>query len=1074
MKAATLLRELEPLTHTDRVQRMVALGREGQTQPAIAAALTALEAGDVYQRSLALFSCYGSADGAHVLRALADPSRSVRALALSLVALACDDAQALTALGNLPAPKQRSLVKRLAVRKRFTPVDAFLAALPDDQAAPLLAYASPAVVAARAEQALANAPATDWSRLARRHPRLAADLLIRRAATAPDFDQRLRWLGNAVLPILARRAPDAAVALVQRLQAAIPLPDLQLTALLQQRPNAIADLLLASDAPANLDLSSYAPRLTPDRRELLASAGRLGDPGDWLHRIAPAERTDLYRRHNLGWRDHEGALTPEIVRALPEPLRSAEARRHLALPAFQTRPITWFRYAAALPWDEARAALEPFVRHPDPTLRAFALPALIDVARFQREYLPAALQLVRDRRNEQDPVRQAMLGALAALPPARWRAEHLPELGQAVRDALDAADCSASTALEAQRLVIALLPFHPAWAVAWLATLARERGMFGFYGLEHRLTPADVQAIAPALLPVLEAWEPREREQAIFQAAALFGRRLEHFPGLVALLERLTHDRRAWVAARALNLLATYSRDRLPVLIPALLREDPSWATQPVVYTYLHRRRQDLLTPFLKRTSYRGRFTTGNTVFIFPFTDGFHRWTPAQQAAFARLLEQLTADEARDNPALFQAINQLAALPAVAPERIIALAAADAPRPALRDVALRALGRLDSGAGIPELLVALDDDRARIAIYSLRRALLELPPAQARTTLLAVPLRRVTVAKEVVRLLGDLPGDVAYPDLLALAGETLHRDVRIALLRALWNHLERDATWPILEAAGNDADPAVAAGVIRIPAERISPTAQRRLMSLLARLLSHPAPQVRLDVLNRCATLPVSDAEQQLRAPLLAALASPMPDERRAAANAALATYVGQQAAAVGAAVAALKPNAQALSTLIGALSGRLYWHAASLRPTVAAVINALADDPRTANWQAALAVNGLAWPDTIAVLRRLAAADELHAEATIAAVHAVAERAGRTAAGLADLEAAFRTEADPHLRRMALAALIGLSQPPRGWNAERRRLLERYRSDPAPLVAAVAWCTFPNSADAEPPDEAP
>ena len=35
------------------------------------------------------------------------------------------------------------------------------------------------------------------------------------------------------------------------------------------------------------------------------------------------------------------------------------------------------------------------------------------------------------------------------------------------------------------------------------------------------------------------------------------------------------------------------------------------------------------------------------------------------------------------------------------------------------------------------------------------------------------------------------------PDLLP----HLHRDIRIALLRALWDHLERPETWPILNEA---------------------------------------------------------------------------------------------------------------------------------------------------------------------------------------------------------------------------------------------------------------------------------
>ena len=90
----------------------------------------------------------------------------------------------------------------------------------------------------------------------------------------------------------------------------------------------------------------------------------------------------------------------------------------------------------------------------------------------------------------------------------------------------------------------------------------------------------------------------------------------------------------------------------------------PSWITQPIVYTYLHRWRQDLLTPFLGQTAYSGRFSTGKTRFVLPLCNGFYRWTPEQQTIFAAVLEEVIRDEQRDSPAVFMAINQLAALPA--------------------------------------------------------------------------------------------------------------------------------------------------------------------------------------------------------------------------------------------------------------------------------------------------------------------------------------------------------------------------------------------------------------------------
>ena len=52
--------------------------------------------------------------------------------------------------------------------------------------------------------------------------------------------------------------------------------------------------------------------------------------------------------------------------------------------------------------------------------------------------------------------------------------------------------------------------------------------------------------------------------------------------------------------------------------------------------------------------------------------------------------------------------------------------------------------------------------------------------------------------------------------------------LRVALLRALWEHLEREETWPILERAAASADAALATMAGRTPAERLSRVAERR------------------------------------------------------------------------------------------------------------------------------------------------------------------------------------------------------------------------------------------------------
>ena len=185
-------------------------------------------------------------------------------------------------------------------------------------------------------------------------------------------------------------------------------------------------------------------------------------------------------------------------------------------------------------------------------------------------------------------------------------------------------------------------------------------------------------------------------------------------------------------------------------------------------------------------------------------------------------------------------IHQLAALPAISSRRLSELAALENPKPAIRDVALRALGRLDAGQGIPVLVKALGDERARIAISALRKSMLDMPPVQAFALLKQVPLVKVTVAKEVVRLLGELPADLVYPELLALNAQPLHRDVRVALLRAFWDHLEVDRTWPILEAAGSRRIPRRCGAGGAHPCRRMTPQAQRRLARLLGLLWRTP------------------------------------------------------------------------------------------------------------------------------------------------------------------------------------------------------------------------------------------
>jgi hypothetical protein len=594
----------------------------------------------------------------------------VRSAALRALSLVGSDAQIAAALEQMPAHRRRGYLLRLLKDRRRTAIDGYLLRLHeggDSQLGPSLPYASASVVEQLIDAASETYNSLDWQRLARHHPGIAAARLSRRAENATQFDNRLTANLSAALPLIAEALPDSALALLNAALRHAPLNRFDLARLAQRRPAALLGLIRQTGTVVNLDRQRLWLRLTPAEQHAGQENGVLDNISvKTFRRLPPEQRLAGYAHGHLGWRDREGVLAAGLVALLPTAERQAEAQRHWQLPALQTRPASRLPYLAFMPWDVAMSNVEPFLRNPDPVMRAAALPALITVARYDRTRLSDVLALLTARKHEQDPVRLAGLTALADLPRGRWQAEHLPALGQIIRDALDASDCSATTAGAAERLLLQMLGHHAEWSAGWLATLVQERGQFAPYNLESTLTDAQVRDhLAPVLLPVLQSWANREREYFITAAAQSFGRRLQVFQGLLDLLERLALKAvTSWTAERALGLIMRHDRARAARLIPALLKQDASWSTRPPVYEYLHRKRQDLLTPYLAQRSFRGRWSSGRTQVVLPFSAGFERWTPQQQTLFAESLQRILEDPKRETPAYQWAIRSLSALPA--------------------------------------------------------------------------------------------------------------------------------------------------------------------------------------------------------------------------------------------------------------------------------------------------------------------------------------------------------------------------------------------------------------------------
>lgn len=806
---------------------------------------------------------------------------------------------------------------------------------------------------------------------------------------------------------------------------------------------------------------------TSDEKAVLAAFlhGERGGWGAFLFRYLGAAddeeralREQAFERWSRAAQAIDGTISPDVLAFLPHDLREREAHRHLsACPALSSKPDRRLIYARLLSFTEAKQVLAPFLGHPEGDERAKAQRILIATVQLDRGAVAETIASTKARKFEQDPVRRAMLEALAILPIARFRPEHLESAGGVVQDALDAADLSSITASAVERWVVRLFRVDGSWGARWLAKLLAVRGSISTYGLGDGLTKGEAERLAPALDELARAWATRERAGAVISLAQSLGIRLHVVTPLLDALERLARELPfASVAAASLGLLREHDRPRFARLVPELLREDRSCILLPSIAHHVSLSRQDLLGDLLHAGPMTGRFATGRTHWVIDFGVGFGQWTASQQRAHAAGLIALLRDEGRDVPTLRFAISTLVRL-AFADATPILPFASD-PRQPVREMALRGLPWLDSRQGVATLVAALGDDRARWAIYALRKVFSELRREQVLAELRAVPTTKVTVAKEVVRLLGEVGGDDAYEELLALDRPGAHRDVRIALLRALWDHLESPRTWAVFERAVKDPDWIVASKLADMPLGRLSNEAEARVVALLSTILGRAEPEARLDLLNRAANLPLRDLGRALFHRLLAHVGVDSTEEAAVALTAVLQRMMPAEIGAVGQRLTQLVRRRRLLIALVPVVAARLGPYAQPSHEKVAEeLLTALRADAVRAPLYLTLGARLWGWRDLVAAFVELSNRDLLYHDTMEAALVAA-----RSCVHPFFLDEALQKRADPRLRRIGLAALLDSASVKNGWTKERRAQIELYRNDPAPGVAGPASFVFP------------
>lgn len=1078
MDAKEVLQECEKLTHNGRMQYMVELGRKARSDVSTQGVIVRLNEGDLYEQVLGLQSCHGTADAVPALKALQSSSRLLRARSLQSIALLAVDAQILEALAVAPSYLRLCLLEGLRKRKRMDAIDAHLEMLSLRKVANIeeyrlaLPFASKAYIEKHLPEFFEEYEGGNLSHLTAFHALPVYSYLYnwvqeKVVFTEPERKRVTDLISSTDKLKLDEPALDLMLKVVRLLlEKGFKICNLYLQSLVQRKPNEMAELVIEYKQEKSLYFEVVACKLKTDLLIRLIQIQMMSLTSSVLKNLDSEIRVAVWKACGSAvyrYRSSDGLIVPNILGLLPTKERAEEVRKQLTFLIFETQPELQIPYAALLPWDEAMEIQTQYIRSADAGVRAQAICAQIASTKYQQSRLGDALQLVINRRNDQDPVRLQLLASLASLKKNRWREEDLEKLGEIANQTLESSDVSSGSISQLLQLVSGLTIYFPMWAAEHLSIIILNRGQVP-YSIRAKKSESDIETrniIFKGLLPMAKILQEQGKGDLLVSLARAFCRDdLKEYTEFLDILEEVLKVTRSEVTADGIVHLLDNQFDkpnRLDHLVPQLLESDPGWITLGGIKAHVDRHQ---LSQYYTLEGYAGRFSKPKPAIEHPIDEAFYRWTRTQQEVYAK--ERIAKDNTPYE--VQQTAICLAQLCFIDPGQLISFASDE--RPLVRDTALKVLARLDGGQGVETLIEALGDERARVAIYSIRKVFKSMDDAEVLRILKQTSMKKVTVAKEVIRLVGGLKSESAFQHLLAVDKMDLHIDARIALIQALWAHQDRSETWTILKSAARNPSSNIPQFVCVTNADQNSIEQLSHLAEVFEILLAHPLAVVRIAALARCSSYTFKAYTTRLTNPIYKLLQSNLPEEVSGAMTALIHMFAETDPAVIKRAFGLFLHDRQTLMKLF-----HLYEHYVSRSkpatlPSTLAVLELLESDPMTPTLRLRLIFRALPWCELHVLIPGMA--PTLHADALVKAEgliqtlgHGVEEVEIEE---VEKLEAELAGSESEGARRLAVAALVGLGsrRGMKGWTEERRGRLEVYRRDESVLVAEAASWVFP------------
>ncbi|UQZ34861.1 hypothetical protein C2I18_15775 [Paenibacillus sp. PK3_47] len=869
MNKETLLKELDAKGYSGRAHTIAVLGRDHKGSPEYSRLLYSLLAGGVYEAQLALIGAAATQDAQVILSALQHPKASIKNQAAGLAAKVAADEDIERELPKLSQDCRRKLLRtvsfinRQGLAERILPV--VYASWGAEEAAILLTACSTETVRIWLQDigyAVGN-----WGKLASRHLDAVADYFGSALESAPPRDKgRVWWRFSSAMEMLCHHKPELVLDCAVNhgpLEGLPPALKKHLGILVRLQPDAVYSLLIRSESRNDL-LRFGVPDAILRRNKYFTMEQWIGmtklladspvHVARILENIAPSRRAEIFESVYEESSREERVFPEVLLYQLPHALRDREAARMLNLRKIYEYRDKKLRVTAGLSIDKSRELLEQAAAVSNADDRAMAYVQLIKSTALSRRGMKETLLFAGRIKNDQDPVRAAVMRELSHSPASMYTDEDVPALTVLVDSVIEARDTSYATRNAAQDLAFVILRYHAAnpgsevfkFALDTIAKLAKQSGHLALPSLEGNLPSGVEEHLFEKLYTLAADAKRREDYSLVLSLAGFFGKKGDHIGKLQQLLREAVKAKSESTAIRAARLWVTPHQTR-DERVKELLGLDKSFITIDKVFEHVHRKRQEWLNPFISGAAVKGKFLSGKTIYLVPAADGFHRWLPGQQESFRSLLDRVASDSKRNLYERITAIKTMGRIPELSPDLLLKYLG-DAEIPVV-EAALYALSLLEEpDKALPVLLDYLDGDRARVAMYSIPRCIRRVNP-ETLTAMLQELLHReklkITVRKEAIRLQGAYKSNESVPLLLnEFSKPNAHKDVIIAVGHAARQLLDDERSWGILSAMAASPQSDIAQSILMQQSAALPEAYRSRYLDLIIAVSGHSDPAV--------------------------------------------------------------------------------------------------------------------------------------------------------------------------------------------------------------------------------------